>query len=408
MKYIFNYVMVMAILCLLLSGCKAVDKDNVFEMPEEELAAMTGDSAEDAENEERMTENTQEEPEVDSSDTPYTAELTALSIDPAYSYGNMQKNLPPGDFMEYENRILFTYIDGKHSGPCLYEIDKDTLEVMPFCKDATCSHRNSKCTALGVETNLEVYDGKVYALKVDIDPQSGTRTSKVMRLSGDHFECILEGDCDCFWHADHHLYVMTGDRSLLVYTEEDMNSPRVLMDEYTYFWNTKFGSKIYGTNTVAGIFCTDLSDPEPESKQLPCPGVIGITDGRYIYSIDQDNYLYCSDMNGDNTVKPYDVPILLASLNFDEEYIYFRYYEDGMFGERSNEVYRAPKTNLAEPEKIAEVSGYAYTIYTVPGYDTIFVKTFGTRSDQWGNPIPDVCAVKKDGSGQVMLEIPDF
>ncbi|MBQ6550897.1 MAG: hypothetical protein IJL78_05775 [Lachnospiraceae bacterium] len=408
MKYVTYYALVIGILCLLLSGCRAVDKDNVFEMPEEELEAMTVDPAEDTENEEGMTEKTQEEPETGPSEMPYTAELTALSIDPAYPYGNMQKNLPPGSFMEYENRILFTHIDGKHSRPCLYEIDMDTLEVTPFCKDATCSHQNPKCTALGVEMNLEVYDGKVYALKSEIDPRSGARTSKVMRLSGDHFECILEGDCELFWHADHHLYVTTSDRSLLAYTEEDMSSPQVLMDEYTYFWNTKFGSKIYGTNVVSGVYCTDLSDPEPESKQLPCPGVTGITDGRYIYSIDQDNYLYCSDMNGENIEKPYDVPILLASLNFDDDYIYFRYFGDGMYGEQSNEVYRAPKTNLAEPEKIAEVSGYAYTIYTVPGYDTIFVQTYGAKSDQWGNPIPDVCAVKKDGSGQVMLEIPDF
>ena len=186
MKYILNCVIVMAILCLLLSGCKAVDKDNVFEMPEEELAAMTGDAQEDTENKEDAAKNTQEEPDNGPSDMPYTDEHTAAGIDPAYPYGNMQKNLPPGNFMEYENRILFTYIDGKHSGSCLYEINKDTLEVTPFCRDATCRHRNSKCTALGAQMNLEVYEGEVYAMKVNIDPMSGARTSQIMQLSGDH------------------------------------------------------------------------------------------------------------------------------------------------------------------------------------------------------------------------------
>ena len=61
MKYVTYYALVIGILCLLLSGCRAVDKDNVFEMPEEELEAMTVDPAEDTENEEGMTEKTQEE-----------------------------------------------------------------------------------------------------------------------------------------------------------------------------------------------------------------------------------------------------------------------------------------------------------------------------------------------------------
>ena len=418
MKRIHIYLCILCAAFFLFFGCKAEDRDNLFEMPEEEEILSDeppADEDPDAEYEEIMTTEAEGESEETSAgkeaEKQDSAEISDTGIDPAYAYGNMQKNLPAGNFAAYENSILFIHYNGKRFR--LYEIEKETLTVVPVCRDASCNHQSAKCVSLGVEDNLEAYDGKIYASKyVLADAVTGRYVMQLMQLQGDHFECILKGDSGGFWHANHCLYVVTRDQSLLEYPEDDLNSPREVLDEYTYYWNTKFGSKIYGTNGLDGVYCTDLSDPEPAPKHLGCPGENGITDGLHIYSFDGDLNLYCSDMNGENTVQLYDMPVLLSSLNFDGEYIYFRYYEGWPLdtGDHCNEVYRASMADLSHPEKIAEVPGYAGTIYTVPGYDWIFVYVHDGQSYSGVDYFQEeeIYAVKKDGSAQVKLELPEF
>ena len=415
-----TYLFAVVFICILLTACKAEDKGNLFEMPSEELnhaiaAQDTDEAMYEALNTETEDTMMPDEPgitdETDKQDQEGSQEqkndeVSAADIDSTYAYGNMQKDLPAGNFADHQDSILFIYYNGKQIR--LYEINKDTLEVTPFCKDATCNHRTSKCASLGVDGNLEACDGIIYAGKMRLaDAMTGTWTMQIMQLKGDHFECILEGGYNGFWHDNHSLYVQTKDGSLLAY-DEDLNHSQVLVDEYAYYWNTKFGSKIYGTNGLNGVFCTDLSDPIPSAKHLNCPGESAITDGIYIYSFDRDCNLFCSDMNGENAVQLYDVPVYPTSLNFDEEYIYFRYYEgtDGWEGDLSNKIYRASKKDLTHPEKIAEVSLYASTIYIVPGYDKLFVYAYAAPG--YNDPEQEIYAINKDGSGQEKLEIPEF
>ena len=92
MKRLFCYVLMLIYSCFLISCGHAVDKDNLFEMPEEELETA-GEEAGNAVLESDKEHNTENDPADD-------------SLSYTYAYGNMQKNVPPGNFAEYGDSIL--------------------------------------------------------------------------------------------------------------------------------------------------------------------------------------------------------------------------------------------------------------------------------------------------------------
>ncbi len=376
MNKIYVFLLV-SILAFCVSCGPAADPDNLFEMPEDELAEEYG-----------ADESSSQETGTEGGDV--SAEVTGEFL---YAYGNMQKNVPPGNFAVYQDSILLLYFNGSQFR--LYEIDKDTLEVAPFCKDASCNHQNGKCASLGITSNLESYEGEVYALDSSME---------IVQLKDGRFERILEGECATFWHADHHLYVCTKDGSLLEYPEDSLKNPAVVSEEYTKCWNVVFDSRLYGANSTGGVTCIELSNPERGTHQVvSCDGP-AMTDGRNIYFQDLDNYLYRSNIDGGNIEKLYDTGVMYAALNFDEEYIYFRYYDGSLMGEGSDKIYRALKDDPGRPELIAEFPGYAAAVFTVPGYARIFAYV----KENFAKLENDVYAVSKDGSGMVKLEIPEF
>ncbi len=86
-------------------------------------------------------------------------------------------------------------------------------------------------------------------------------------------------------------------------------------------------------------------------------------------------------MDGSNPVLIVEKPVLLASMNFENDYFYFRLYT-GMEldeGEDCYDIYRFPRRIPHKLKKIATLSAPAYQIYTVPGYDKNFCKNPGAR-----------------------------
>ena len=69
-------------------------------------------------------------------------------MEEGYSYGNMQKNVPSGDFMQYEDDIVFLSYSNRRFRLCTY--DMKTGEVSLFFKDATNQGGASVCWKLGV------------------------------------------------------------------------------------------------------------------------------------------------------------------------------------------------------------------------------------------------------------------
>ena len=132
------FLAVTVFLCFFLGACDAKDTDNLFETTQGQTPSVeekiTGPSAEGS----ASTVGDQ------------------AAMEEGYSYGNMQKNVPSGDFMQYEDDIVFLSYSNRRFRLCTY--DMKTGEVSLFFKDATNQGGAS------VSGNLESYDGKLYIL----------------------------------------------------------------------------------------------------------------------------------------------------------------------------------------------------------------------------------------------------
>lgn len=323
-----------------------------------------------------------------------TGGTTELALSEEYQYGNMQKNAPPGNFMLYENKIVFVNFDNQYHAFTLCMMDKKTKEISLFCRDATCMHNTAECVSGGVTSNLEQYDGKLYALNSD---------NQIMELKNGQFETITNGAVYNFWHANGNLYAVSRDGALVVF--ENNNKPRILVEEYTDRWNVVFGNYLYGC-TTQGISRVDLSAENPQKEMLVQSGD-SMIDGEHIYYFDNETFcLYRCDMDGSNSIQLTDQPVLPASINFDGEYVYFRFYMNlDMEGLESHAIYRMQKKNTQNIEKIAELPNYVYTIYTVPNYDKLIVVT---QASLVQDVAQEYYMVEKDGNSVEKLEIPEF
>ena len=89
-------------------------------------------------------------------------------------------------------------------------------------------------------------------------------------------------------------------------------------------------------------------------------------------------YLYRTDMDGNNKEMLLESPVLPASLNFDDDYVYFRQFRGYKIENTvdSRDIYRMSKKDPTKIEKIATLPEDAFQIYTVPGLDILFVTAF--------------------------------
>ncbi len=369
MKKVFLIGLIVCV-CIALSACAATDPENLFE-------TTLGNSG---------TESTQAGSE----------EVTLHTG--TYQYGNMQKNLPSGNFMLLGNEVIFQHAVS-NSSLLLYCYDLVTEEVRPYCKDATCRHGD--CASGIVEGNLEVYKGKLYASSApELKDRPGIVFQPVV-LNGDKAEAILPS-AGKFFHHDDKMYICTADSSFAV-LEEGQSEPRVIIEEYTGYWNVIFGDYLYANTSDSNIIRTDLTAEEPQ-EEVVVTNAGGITDGQYIYYIDQKTYqFYRCDMDGSNAQLLVDQPVLLASLNFDDEYFYYRLYTGGQLNGNpdSYDLYRFPKEDPTQIEKIITLPVSAYQVFTVPGTGKIFVTTHAPEGED-----RPVYVMGTDGSDMKLLEIP--
>lgn len=363
---------------LALTACAAEDPDNLFE---NSSTAPPPESASEA----SPSEVTEATPEPQQAGNP-----GGSGIEANYCCGNMQKNIPSGDFMPYGDKVAFL-ASGSVSGEdtTLYLYDPQTGEVSPFCKDAACTHTGPHCATGGCFCNLESYNGVLYGM---------TGTGKILREENGKFEPLMEGAAAHFWHSGGNLYVVTMDKSLLVY-EGDGGTPKVLMEEYTGYWETVFNDKLYYQFT--GVHQVDLATGEDQEL---VEDANRITDGEHIYySPEKGHHLYRCDMDGENPELLLDEGVLTASWNFDEEFFYFVKYDGKtLFGPDSKKIYRMPKDKeKGSLEMICELPVFAYQIYTVPGFDQLFVTA---RENEFA--ASEVYLVPKEGGEAAKLELP--
>ena len=359
--------------CLLLAACQAEDPENLFETTQEETGSTTAP----------------------------TDDALPAAVTGEYQYGNMQKSGSFSNFALYNENFLF--ITQNDSKRLLGMYDPISGEVSLLCKDAACTHsgvdEEEDCPSANSAGNLESYDGKLYQRGVIF----GDGWS-IMELKDGVFQQIVEGGVSSFFHHNQNLYVETTDRSLLVY-ENGSDTPRVLVEEFTLMWTTIFGQYLYGCNGF-DICRVDLQAETPVVETL-VENAQGMTDGQHLYYVNlADNHLYRCDMDGANPTLLVDQPVLLASINFDNDYFYYRLYTSGDLdgGEDSHDLYRLSKSDPTQVEKIATLAEPVWQVYTAPGYDKIFVSV-RTENSESGEA---VYIMGTDGSNPTLLEMPEF
>ena len=312
-----------------------------------------------------------------------------------YRYGNMQKANADENFVIYGDEVLF--VGGDISR--LYAYDLTTGKARRFCNIPDCDHTSSACRVLGLaRPNLESYDGKLYThfyntpVKVLEDSEW-----KSMGIRADHA-----------WHAYGDLFTVQAGR--LKFYDDGVGEPRTILNDYDYLFNVVVGRYLY-SHSCSGLVRVDLMADNP-SKEVVMEEVFCMVAEDCIYYVDNTEgsdtyYLYRCDLDGSNSELLLDKPVLPASLNFDDEYLYFRLFTDYKIKgtEDSKDIYRMSKADPAKVEKIATLDKAAYMIFTAPGQDVLFVITYGTI-DSDGRVISDTYVMKRDGSGLTLLELP--
>ena len=379
--------LMIALVASILVACRAVDKDNQFEMPSEELATL---------GETQAAEKTRETKKALVSGTDQNG---AEDLSVPYQYGNMQS----GNFMLYgDNQILFERVD--EAGFLLYTLDLDTLEVQLLCQDPSCSHSGGSCVARNKAGNLEQYNGRIYDL-------NGTVSAPVAELKGDHFETILKGSVEKFWHSDGKMYVVTSDRALQCY-ENGSKEGKTIQDEYLGWGGVVYQNYIYATSFFDyTTFRLNLTEQQPKTEVLAENAWSKFdVDAGTAYYVDPTTWcLYSCDMTDfSHPTKLTEEGVQWSSINFDEDYVYMRPKRDGEFGgDGCHEILRMPKNEPRKLEILAELPGDPIrSIYVVPNYDKVFVMT--ESQTEMGNANYEFYAVDKDSGKVVELEFPEI
>lgn len=314
--------------------------------------------------------------------------------DSYYLYGNMQKANAAENFVVYGNEVLF--VGGYISR--LYAYDLTTGKVRRFCDIPNCDHSSSACRVLGLaRQNLESYGGKLYT-------HSYGEPIKVLEDSAWKSTGIR---AERVWHAYGDLFTsMTGR---LKFYEDGEGEPRTILNDYDYMFNVVVGRYLYSHSCV-GLVRVDLLADNPD-KEVVMEEVFCMVAEDCIYYVDtaegsDTHYLYCCDLDGSNSELLLDKPVLPASLNFDDEYLYFRLFTDKKIRQTEDckDIYRMSREDPKQVEKIAMLDKAAYMTFTVPGYDVLFALTCGTI-DSDGKVISDIYVMRRDGSGLTLLDL---
>lgn len=325
------------------------------------------------------------------------------SMEDYYQYGNMQTNIGSGDFLLYKDQVVFDAV-AEHF-LCAYDLR--TGQVRYFCDKTGCDHTGDNCQFVDIGYwNFEQYGGKYY---------SRYEGSAVCVLENGKWEKTT-GRGKRFWHANGDLFVLNQDWDLQVYAN-GQGEPKTLVEDFGTYQNVVFDNYVYGNNNST-LYRVDLN-AENCVRETVLEKVFPKVDGDHIYCVDYyydeeaqkggTYYLYRTDMDGNNKEMLLETPVLPASLNFDDDYVYFRQFRGYKIENTvdSRDIYRMSKKDPTKIEKIATLPEDVFQIFTVPGVDILFV-TGNIYDNDYGVQKQSIYVMNTDGSNLVQLEIPGF
>lgn len=386
-------------LCLLLSACGAATPDAAQTQPTETTEA---------------TVLTQEQ-EIDET-VPVINHAEAHAVVPVgedyFQYGNMQKNLPAGNFLLYGDEILFRACGNRFV--LSYEIE--TGNVRMFCFKEDCEHDDSDCMVVDSFSGIVQYGGKLYHKNYN-----SNTVDSIQVLENGKWKDVVN-DVIHYWYYDGDLYTVTRvGRKLQVY-EGGTGEPKTITENYIPHWNMIFGKYLYGhkdVNVYTGenqLIRVDLEAETYNEEVVLNAGHI-MTDGNHIYyvggfseteevnELNFPGFLYRSDLDGSNKEALLTLNYVYpASLNFDDEYIYYRTGMEMNGPLSTHNIYRMSKEDPTKIEKIATLPESVYQIFTVPGQNLLFA-TCATYYEG-NNQRENIYVMNADGSNLRQLELP--
>lgn len=317
--------------------------------------------------------------------------------DSYYQYGNMQINGPAGEYILYKDQVIFT--TGGERSMKRYAYDLNTGEVRIFCDLPECDHKSGNCRPVGLAYGVvEQYDGTLYGYQMN-SPNKVLVDGRFQKMN------CYQGH---FWHANGDLFVNTYNRLYVYYG--GAGEPKLIMDDYQYLWNVVFDGYLYG-GSGEELVRVNLLEDNPK-KEVLLDDAYCMVEGNHIYYVDTADdsdtcYLYRCDMDGSNAQLLLDQPVLPASLNFDDEYVYFRLFTNQQISgtEDGKDIYRMSKADPTQIVKIATLPETAYQIFTVPGEDLVFVEARGVYTGSYH--IQNIYVMNTDGSNFRQLELPN-
>ena len=320
-----------------------------------------------------------------------------------YQYGNMQKT-NSGNFLLLNNEVVFDPFQQNHN--VLYSYDLLTEKTQPLCKDATCKH--GACVAGKLQSNLEVYKGKLYG--IDYKTRDGASLPAVVNENVP--EIILDKSISSFFHHEDKLYIEARNHSLMV-LEEGQEEPQTVLEECSGFWYAIWENYLYTNTWDFNIKRTDITMHNSEEEVLVA-NAQGMSDGQYIYYVDHTtSQLYRCNMDGSDPQLIEDREVMGGSINFDDEYFYYRLFTDESLVETPDcyDIYSFPKDDPTQIEKIVTLPDPVSQVFTVPGTGKIFVTSYQFEKDEDDNIIygdPLVYVMGTDGSNPTKLEFPEY
>ena len=397
-----SFIGILMVLCLLLSACGNTLPEVAQTRPTETTEAT------------EATVPTQEQ-EIDETEpvTKYPEAHAAVPVGDDYlQYGNMQKG-GVGRFVLYGDEIIFNTV-GK-SGSLSY--DMATGKVHRFCIKEDCNHEGSDC--VGADTLGEVvqYNGKFYQEK-----HNTNSLNSIQVLENGKWEDVVTDVYD-YWFYDGDLYTQTRvGRKLQVY-EGGTGEPKTLAEDCTAVWKLIFDGYLYGVKHQDAytpdnqLIRVDLQAETYSEEVVMENAYYYMIDGKHIYYVGGRSateepsemnfpyFLYRCNMDGSNKEVLVKLnSVFPASLNFDDEYIYYRTGIE-MNGPLSTyKIYRMSKADPTKREMIATLPESVYQIFTVPGQDLLFAT--GASYYEGNTQRENIYVMNADGSNLRQLELP--
>ena len=227
---------------------------------------------------------------------------------------------------------------------------------------------------------------------------------QITMVGENNAKIVVDDEVNDFFHHGDNLYVKTMDSSLVTF-KEGKTEPQVILEEYTGNDPVIFGNFLYAKRSDKDFIRVDLAADAPKEEVI-IENVYGKTDGQHIYYVDLKNYqFYRCDMDGMNAELLVEQPVFFVSFNFDDAYVYYRLYTDlqDTGHPDSRDIYRFPKENPTQVEKIATLPLSVGRIFTVPGTDKIFVCTYTENVIE-----RPYYVMGTDGNNPTKLEIPEY